>query len=72
MRLIETLQASDIIFSILTLILNSFIVNNSINVVGNDSMENIISHFCYPSLMLDSFPSNNYTNLLGVDRGSIK
>jgi len=27
---------------------------------GSNSMEAVIAHFCYPSLMLDNFPSNNY------------
>ena len=56
MRILETLQSSDIIYTILYIILNSFIINNSF---GNSSMEEVITNFCYPSLMLDNFPSTS-------------
>jgi hypothetical protein len=71
------LQASDIIFTLNSLILNAFILNSNVSFHGTfncallqsaplsgsvvvESMEAVISHFVYPSLMLDNFPSNNY------------
>lgn len=68
-RLLESLQASDIIFTLLSLILNSFIFNNSLTRScsrGASDMESVISHFIYPSLMLDNFPSTNITSLDSV------
>lgn len=63
MRLIESLQASDIIFTLLSLILNSFIFNNSSSAAPRTSMESVISHFVYPSLMLNNFPSTSNIGL---------
>lgn len=41
------------------------------SVIQVESMEVVISHFVYPSLMLDNFPSNNYVikqNGFSVDK----
>lgn len=45
------LQSSDILFTIFSIILNSF-------TVASETMENTISHFVFPSFMLDNFPSS--------------